>query len=344
MVVIEMQLRNGGEAALRARLLAATSTQSLAELLGLPERGLGLAELWEAALLAPTREFIGRPAKAFRAALVRCGWSLAGGAAAPPLELECLVELLHAGSLVVDDVQDRATLRRGGPALHRQIGAGLAINCGNWLYFLAIRQIAHCGLDDSTQLRLHRRLTDGVLGCHHGQALDLYARIDSLPQQHVTDVVRAASELKSGSLTGLAASTGALAAGACDDSANQLDRYGRQLGVGLQMLNDLRDIASDTCHLDLSGGRPTWVWAWLAELLPTADYDELRRRAASARHDPATAAGLASELAQRLGEHGRERARLCFDDALALLATRFGAAAIQPLCQQVAKLQEAYCG
>ena len=93
------------------------------------------ASLWENALHRPLAEFLARPSKEFRARLVQWGYVLGGGVGIAPVELALSVEALHAGSLVVDDIQDGSQERRGAPALHLQHGVARALNAGNWLYF-----------------------------------------------------------------------------------------------------------------------------------------------------------------------------------------------------------------
>lgn len=74
-------------------------------------------------------------------------------------------EMLHAASLVVDDVQDGSAERRGKPSLFAVHGVDVAINAGSWMYFEAQQLFAECGLlRDSVEL---------LRNCHRGQALDL---------------------------------------------------------------------------------------------------------------------------------------------------------------------------
>src|SRR5262245_53682692 len=101
------------------------------------------AQVWDRILLDPVREFLNRPSKAIRGRLAEVGYRLASGTdgelsdEAKRLCLLCsnAVESIHAGSLVIDDIQDGSVLRRGAPTLHREIGVPLALNAGNWLYF-----------------------------------------------------------------------------------------------------------------------------------------------------------------------------------------------------------------
>ena len=132
------------------------------------------ATIWQHALIDPAREFLARPGKQFRARLVEAGWTLAGGApSGTPLELLLAVELIHAGSLIVDDVQDGAVTRRGRPALHHMVGVPLALNTGGWLYFLPLVLIERAGFDVEVAAAIQRRVHQSMLVCHEGQALDL---------------------------------------------------------------------------------------------------------------------------------------------------------------------------
>ena len=110
------------------------------------------AAVWEQALLGPAREFLSRPGKAFRARLVRAGWELAGCQGAPSPLLPLLVELLHAGSLIVDDIEDGSTQRRGAPSLHQLYGVPVALNTGNWLYFAPMALIPRLELPPACEL------------------------------------------------------------------------------------------------------------------------------------------------------------------------------------------------
>ena len=111
-------------------------------------------------------------------------------------------------------------------------------------------------------------MTRALLDCHYGQALDLSVRVSELAQGEVASVVRAATALKTGSLVGLAAGLGALVGGAADETVRASIRFGRDLGAGLQMLDDLSGVTSSRRahkgHEDLVHDRPSWPWAWLA--------------------------------------------------------------------------------
>ncbi|HWN71163.1 MAG TPA: polyprenyl synthetase family protein, partial [Haliangium sp.] len=254
---------------------------ALAEDGGLP------AHLWERALLGPAREFLRRPGKRFRGRLVEMCWLLAGGAAeGMPAELPLVVELLHAGSLIIDDIQDGSAMRRGAPALHHVYGTALALNTGNWMYFwplALIDRLERLGLASERAAELHRRVRHTLTCCHQGQALDLALKVTELEQGEVPRVVKVTTQLKTGALMELGAALGAVAAGASSRALEAMCRFGRELGTGLQMLDDLGAITStarrDKGAEDLRLGRPTWPWAWAAGGSSPGAYAELQRRA-----------------------------------------------------------------
>ncbi|HEU5055360.1 MAG TPA: polyprenyl synthetase family protein, partial [Kofleriaceae bacterium] len=170
--------------------------------------------LWERALGGPAREFLRRPGKGLRGRLVESAFQLAGGDQVGP-ELPAALELLHAGSLVLDDIQDASLERRGGPALHRVCGTGVAINTANWMVFWSVQMIGQARFPTAAAAEeARRRAAATLVACHQGQALDLSLPVGELAQGEIASVVAASTRLRTAALTELAAALGGLAAGA----------------------------------------------------------------------------------------------------------------------------------
>ena len=242
------------------------------------------AHYWERALLDPANDILRRPGKEFRTRTLTSSWLLAGGAAQDlPEQLALAVELLHVGSLVIDDIEDDSPMRRGEPALHRRFGVPVALNTGNWLYFLPLALLSRMGLPDKVTLSMYADISDAIVLCHQGQALDLTMQISHVRQAEVPQLVAHATQLKTGSLMRLAALLGARAAGADEQTLHCLARFGAELGVGLQMLDDWSGIRNvKRLHKgveDVRHGRPTWPWAWLAQSCDDVTYANLVRGA-----------------------------------------------------------------
>jgi len=309
------------------------------------------ATVWRNALAGPAAEFLSRPGKGLRASIVRAGWQLGGGAAdAMPDRLPLVIEILHAGSLIVDDIEDGSEERRGGPALHRLFGVPLAINTGSWMYFWALAELAELGLSPAAELDAHRAAARTLVRCHQGQALDLATRVWDLGPESIGAVVAATTRLKTGALCMLAAELGAIAAGAPPATVGAVRRFAGAMGTGLQMLDDLGSLTSTARRAkgreDLEGGRPTWPWAWLAEVQPFAwaRCAALARTVAggSADHDQRIEE-LSAMLVDGVGAIARPRVRLTLDSALAELVSAVGASSItEELATELSRMEASY--
>jgi geranylgeranyl pyrophosphate synthase len=298
---------------------------SLTELLGEDAASLS-PRLWTRALEGPVNEFVARPGKALRAELMARSYELAGGAGACPERARAIVEILHAGSLIVDDIEDESVSRRGGPALHRLHGLPVALNAGNWMYFWAIGLIERLGLDRDRELTAYQLAHRTLISCHHGQALDLTADVCELTQREIPAVVLATAQLKTGALMGLAAGLGALLANASAETTSVLIKFGRDVGTALQMLDDISGLVSEKrCHKgheDLIGARPTWPWAWLAGDLGSESFSELQalgKRVAQRDVHPEL---LARALRAKLRGSSRVRMRRFIHRAFAQIEAR----------------------
>jgi geranylgeranyl pyrophosphate synthase len=302
---------------------------------------------WDAALADPLSDFLSRPGKEFRAELVRASWTLGGGAGDPPRELPLIVELLHAGSLIVDDIEDGSISRRGQPALHRSHGVARALNAGNWLYFWPTSLLERLALEPETELLLHRAVNRALLDSHYGQALDLSVCASELSQSELPEMVSLLTRLKTASLFELAATLGAVAARASTERGRALARFARELGVSLQMLDDLGGIKSERrrakgCE-DLSHDRPTWPWAWLARDLGAEPFDEIRRLAREVRKRAADPEQLRLVMRERIGVRANQELHRRLQAAFDALRTGLGnSPALGELLLEIQRLEASY--
>jgi geranylgeranyl pyrophosphate synthase len=237
--------------------------------------GLSVDDLLQPALLEPIRDLLGRQGKGIRGKLVGLGFELFNGKHASlafrrqTKLCKDIIELIHAGSLVVDDIQDGSKMRRGLPALHRRYGIPVALNAGNWLYFWPLELVRDLGLPRDRERLLLRHYRETLLRAHFGQALDVGVRIDSVAQSRLPGVCLAAMELKTGALIAFALVLGALVGGASEEEISPLEEFGRGFGVALQMFDDLGNLRSRSSPSkrfeDLALRRPSWVWACAAK-------------------------------------------------------------------------------
>jgi geranylgeranyl pyrophosphate synthase len=252
-----------------------------------------------------------------------------------PALLPALVEIVHAGSLIVDDIEDGSKLRRGATAVHLAHGVPRTLNTGTWMYFWALNMVNRLPLPRATRGPIRDAMSEALYSGHLGQALDLSVSIARMPRALIYRTVATSTMLKTGALMELAAVAGALAAGAPDDRTEALAQFGRRMGLGLQMLDDFGNLtaptpeASDTKALeDLRNDRPTWPWAHAAVDLDVAAFSQLQASARALREDGdpdgTRTRALAAELRMAVGMKGRRQAAAFLDNALRELRVRVG--------------------
>lgn len=260
----------------------------LAQLLGTGGAGVGGA--LERALVGPARDLVERPSKQFRSRLLHLAFLIAargqvpdGRKAAQLAQAAQAIELLHAGSLIVDDIQDQSRSRRGAPSLHERYGLSQALCTGNWLYFWPLRLLSELGLAPDVQAQVFRHYHDAVERAHYGQALDLSIKVNALTQDEMKPVCRVVLELKTGAIAALAMGLGALMAGASPDDSAAMQAFGQSFGCALQQLDDLGNLQGgvepDKRFEDMLQRKPTAVWGFAAEQMSPARFARFRTAA-----------------------------------------------------------------
>ncbi len=128
-----------------------------------------------AGLSDPVWELLDRGGKRWRAVLFLLLVDAFGEDPYDYLTYACIPEILHTGTIIVDDVEDNAELRRGEPALHDRFGEDVALNAGNALYFIPLKLISanDAGLDDGSKLAAYEMLTYELNRTHLGQGMDI---------------------------------------------------------------------------------------------------------------------------------------------------------------------------
>lgn len=227
------------------------------------------------ALLNPLQEFLSHPGKNIRPRLVELGYQLSLEKEDQNLSDEIkrklsigstIIEAIHAGSLIIDDIQDESTVRRSLPTLHLTHGLPKALNAGNWLYFWALEQIKEMKLDPEFSQMLVFDCLELMTRAHYGQAIDVGVRIDEVSQDQIEEVCLASMELKTGTLFSFALRLGMAANSECRDF-KKIKELGSKFGVCLQAYDDVgnflakMDLGPSKRHEDLKLRRPTWIWA-----------------------------------------------------------------------------------
>jgi farnesyl diphosphate synthase len=231
------------------------------------ESRLPAADIAPQELHAAMRYAVLEGGKRVRALLAHAAGELADAHADALDAAACAVELIHAYSLVHDDLpcMDNDVLRRGKPTVHVEFGEATALLTGDALQTLAFQALTEAlpGVGPETRIDMLALLTraSGSRGMAGGQAIDL-ASVGK-------DLTRAELEYmhihKTGALIRASVALGAMCGTTAPETLERLDRYGKLIGLLFQVVDDILDAESDTATLGKTAGKdaehdkPTYV-------------------------------------------------------------------------------------
>jgi len=268
----------------------------------------GLSKMLDQALNDPANRFLSQTGKRVRTAIVNESYRAAGGQGDAPAKIAEAIELLHAGSLIVDDIEDDSAMRRGQATLHREVGIPIALNIGNWMYFRSLEHLSEVDLSRKNKSAILARVVHTIRRCHEGQALDLGASVETVPVHQIYPTAREISRLKTGGLTALSSWLGATTAGADVVKRKALARFGMAVGMCLQMQNDLAELRrlldGEQRVDDLRNARVTWAWGWATKLASKTEIQSLQLQLTNARGKVGQYQRIASCLLDLVGDRG----------------------------------------
>jgi geranylgeranyl diphosphate synthase type II len=212
-------------------------------------------------LYEPMREFIARPAKALRPALCLATCRSYGGTVDDAIPSAAGLELLHHAFLVHDDVEDGSLKRRGGSAMHRQIGEALAINAGDALNAYAMRMF-RSNLDrfpPERALAILDEVDHLFVETLEGQAVELGWQRGAHTNVGVEDYLRMVLKKTAWYSFIHPMRIGALVAGApAGPDLDRFNRFGFLLGAAFQIQDDVLNLTGATSRYGKEIGGDLW--------------------------------------------------------------------------------------
>ena len=207
------------------------------------------------------------PGKRLRPFLVLASANLFGVALRCALQVAAAVEMVHAYSLVHDDLpaMDNSDLRRGRPTCHKQFDEATAVLAGDGLLTAAFEVLAHPDThgDPAVRCELVSELATaaGAAGMVGGQMIDLIAEHQNLDIGAITRLQR----MKTGALIAFSCEAGAILAKAPSELRTALRGYAHDLGLAFQIADDLLDVEGSAAETgkpvgaDAAAGKATFV-------------------------------------------------------------------------------------
>jgi geranylgeranyl diphosphate synthase type I len=198
------------------------------------------------ALSTPVWDFLDRGGKRWRPALFLLFTEALGGDVDKVKDFTVTLEMLHEGSIMVDDIEDSSDLRRGKPCTHKIFGEDIAINAGNFMYFLAFFPFIKHRKDfkEKTLLRAWENTMEEITRIHYGQATDIawhkgLADADDIQEKEYLQMCA----YKTGVLARLSARLAVILSDGSEELEEKLGRFSESIGIAFQIQDDIMNIA-----------------------------------------------------------------------------------------------------
>ncbi|NYT13941.1 MAG: polyprenyl synthetase family protein [Candidatus Methanofastidiosa archaeon] len=155
-------------------------------------------------------------------------------------------EIAHNGTIIIDDIEDGADLRRGKPALHKVYGEDIAINCGNAMYFLPLQVVdEHKGkIEIDILQRVYSIYLEEMRNLHYGQALDITWHKGLLKKEPNVGEYLQMTAFKTGTLARMAARMAVALSEKDEETEDRFGRFAESIGIAFQIQDDLLDLTT----------------------------------------------------------------------------------------------------
>ncbi len=235
-------------------------------------------------LIKPIREITDRGGKSWRSYATIACCDAVGGDSQVAIDWLALPELMHVGSLMVDDVQDKSVVRRGGPSAHQVHGDAIAINSGTAAYFIGQYCIYNVDKSFEEKVEIYNCYFEAMRASHSGQAMDIYGLDYMMPDAMADDKVAkllptrviATHRLKSAAPASYLARIGVLLGTGTKEQQNAMGEYFEALGISFQIIDDTLNLKGFKDHLktkaeDITAGKITYPIAKAMSMLNKKD-------------------------------------------------------------------------
>ena len=276
-----------------------------------------------ASLYEPIRYILSLGGKRIRPTLMMLAYNLYQEDPESILPQACGLETYHNFTLLHDDLMDHADMRRGNPTVHVKWDANTAILSGDTMLLMAFKLMMQC-----PQEYLHAVLdvfTETTLEIDEGQQCDIsFETRDDVREEEYIEMIR----LKTSVLLACALKIGAILGGASASDAENLYKFGEQIGLAFQLQDDFLDVYGDpkvfgkTIGGDILCNKKTFMLINAFNKADEAQRKELEKWVNAVNPDPQQKIAAVTTLYNNIGVDrlAEERIRYYFDESRKYLA------------------------
>jgi len=198
----------------------------------------------EEALIKPSWDFLSRGGKRWRPVLFLLITEAVGGDIKKVEDFVIIPEVVHNGTIIVDDIEDQGELRRGKPCLHKIFGTDIAVNVGNFLYFLPFLALIKNKdkFKPEILVKVYETCIQEFINIHLGQGTDIYWHKGKAKEINEKEYLQMCA-FKTGCLSRMAAKIAVILSEGSEELAEAAGRVAEAMGVAFQIQDDILDIA-----------------------------------------------------------------------------------------------------
>jgi geranylgeranyl pyrophosphate synthase len=236
------------------------------------------------AIAEPIWEFLDRGGKRWRPFLFLLVCEALGKNPEDFMEFAIIPEVIHNGTLIIDDIEDSSDYRRGKPCTYKIYGLDIAINAGNAMYYLPLLPLLKNKekISPKKLCEIYEVYVQEMINLSLGQAMDIawhqgLANADEISEENYLQMCA----YKTGTLARMAAKLAAVLADATREQAERIGYFAESIGIAFQMQDDILDLTGEE-FAEKKGGRGKDITEGKRTLmvihtLRTAEYEDKKR-------------------------------------------------------------------
>lgn len=200
-------------------------------------------EVLNKTIVQPLWDFLDRGGKRWRPLLYLLVLDALGGNAKKAKDFLIIPELIHNGTLIVDDIEDESELRRGKKCLHHLFGLDVAINAGNLAYFLPLKLffLKKQQFPAKVWQKANEVYIQEMINVSVGQAIDIGWHRNLVHPKNEQEYYEMTRQ-KTGAMVRLSVKLAAIFAGAPEKIIQKLSEVSEKIGIAFQIQDDILDI------------------------------------------------------------------------------------------------------
>ncbi|MFH1222203.1 MAG: polyprenyl synthetase family protein [Candidatus Micrarchaeota archaeon] len=196
-------------------------------------------------IYGPLMPFIRRGGKRIRPLLsLLCFRAFSGKEYEQLKRTAAIIEMFHNFTLIHDDIEDDSKFRRGEPTLHISHGIAMALNSGDALYTLIWHELSALKMEPAKLVEVMKMCSGGFTEVVDGQGIEIYWERNNQFNISEADYYNMI-EKKTAALIGLSCRIGAYLAGATEKEQDEVESYGRKIGIAFQIYDDVLNVSGN---------------------------------------------------------------------------------------------------